>query len=90
MFNIFRQIYLNSFLYNNKISKILSKNLEYKPSTHLLSSIIKIQTKKFDVKDFSLESVWINKKLDRKQLNKLNNFFWLFSLDLKSSINKIR
>ena len=85
MFNIFRQIYLNSFLYNKKISKILSKNLEYKPSAHLLSSIIKIQTKKFDIKDFSLESVWINEKLDKKQLNKLNNFFWLFSLDLKSS-----
>ena len=70
MFNIFRQIYLNSFLYNRKISKILSKNLEYKPSAHLLSSIIKIQTKKFDIKDFSLESVWINEKLDKKQLNK--------------------
>ena len=85
MFNIFRQIYLNSFLYNKKISKILSKNLVYKPSAHFLSSIIKIQTKKFDINDFSLESVWTNKKLDKKQLNKLNNFFWLFSLDLKSS-----
>ena len=85
MFNIFKQIYLNSFLYNKKISKILSKNLVYKPSAHFLSSIIKIQTKKFDINDFSLESVWTNKKLDKKQLNKLNNFFWLFSLDLKSS-----
>ena len=85
MFNIFRQIYLNSFLYNKKISKISSKKLVYKPSAHFLSSIIKIQTKKFNINDFSLESVWTNKKLDKKQLNKLNNFFWLFSLDLKSS-----
>ena len=90
MFNIFKQIYLNSFLYNKKISKILSKNLVYKPSTHLLSSIIKIQTKRFNINDFSLESVWTNKKLDKKQINKLNNFFWLFSLDLKSSNTSVQ
>ncbi len=85
MFNILRQIYLNSFLYDKKISKISSKNLNYKPSTHLLSSIVNIQTKKFNINDFYLETVWTDKKLDKKQINKLNNFFWLFSLDLKSS-----
>ena len=85
MFNIFRQIYLKSFFYDKKISKILSKNLQYKPSANLLSSIINIQTKKFNVNDFFLESVWTNKKLNEKQINRLNNFFWLFSLDLKSS-----
>ena len=90
MFNIFRQIYLNSFLYNKKISKISSKNLKYKPSTHLLSSIINIRTKRFNINEFSLESVWTNKKLDKKQINKLNNFFWLFSLDLKSSNNSVQ
>ena len=75
MFNIFRQIYLNSFLYNKKISKILSKNLVYKPSTHLLSSIIKIQTKRFNINDFSLESVWTNKKLDKKQINNIVSLY---------------
>ena len=85
MFDIFRQIYLRSFLYDKKISKVSSKNLLYKPSTHLLSSVVNIQTKKFDVNNFFLETVWTNKKLSEKQINKLNNFFWLFSLDLKSS-----
>ena len=78
MFNIFRQIYLKSFFYDKKISKILSKNLQYKPSSHLLSSIVNIQTKKFDVNDFFLESVWTNERLNKKQTNRLNNFFWLF------------
>ena len=90
MFNILRKIYLNSFLYNKKISKISSKNLKYKPSTHLISSIVNIQIKKFDINDFSLESIWVNKKLDEKQTNKLNNFFWLFSLDLKSSSTDVQ
>ena len=85
MLDIFRKIYLNSFLYNKKISNFSSKNLKYKPSAHLLSSIVNIQTKKFDVNEFTLENVWVNKKLNEIQVNKLNNFFWLFSLDLKSS-----
>ena len=85
MFDIFKKIYLNSFLYEKKISKIFKNDFEYKPSTYLLTSIVKIQTKKFNIDDFSLESVWMNKNLDNKQISKLNNFFWLFSLDLKSS-----
>ena len=85
MLDIFRRIYLNSFLYDRKISKIFKKNLEYKPSPYLLNSIVKIQTKKFNIDDFSLESVWNTDKLDHKKIYRLNNFFWLFSLDLKSS-----
>ena len=41
-----RKIYLNSNFYDNKISKIHFKDLIYKPSPHLLSSLIKYQTKK--------------------------------------------
>ena len=84
MLDIFRRIYLKSFLYDKKISKIFKTNLEYSPSPHFLSSIVKIKTKKFNIDDFSLESVW-NNKVNQKQIYKLNNFFWLFSLDLKSS-----
>ena len=90
MLDIFREIYINSFIYNNKISKNFNKILEYKPSPHLLTSIIKIQTKKFNIEDFSLESVWNEDKLDQKKINKLNNFFWLFSLDLKSSNKSVQ
>ena len=67
MLDIFRKIYLNSFLYNKKISNISSKNLKYKPSAHLLSSIVNIQTKKFNINEFSLETVWINKKLNENK-----------------------
>ena len=68
MFNIFRQIYLNSFFYEKKISKIKNKNLEYKPSTYLLSSIIKLQTKKFNIEDFTMDSFWVNDKLNERYL----------------------
>ena len=90
MLNFFRKIYLRSIFYDKKISKISNKNLEYKPSSHLLTSIIQVQTKKFKIDDFSLENVWKNKKIDQKQINKLNNFFWLLSLDLKSSSESVQ
>ena len=85
MLDIFRKIYLNSFFYDKKISKFFKSNLEYKPSPYFLNSIVKIKTKKFNIDDFFLESVWNNNKLNQKKVYKLNNFFWLFSLDLKSS-----
>ena len=85
MFNVFRKIYLNSFLYDKKISKNFNSNLKYKPSTHLIFSILKSQSKKLNIDDFTLESVWNNTNLENKQIDRLNNFFWLFSLDLKSS-----
>ena len=90
MFDIFRQIYFNSIFYDKKISKFYNKSLEYKPSAYLLTSILKFQTKKLNIDDFSLDDVWINQELDKKHLNKLSNFFWLFSVDLKSSSTSVQ
>ncbi len=38
-----KTIYQNSNLYEKKISKTFKDRFEYKPSPHLLSSIIKVQ-----------------------------------------------
>jgi len=84
-FNKTRNIYLNSNIYNNKISKINNKNLEYKPSSNLIDCLIKYKKKKTKIEDFSLNSIWTNKNLKEKDYKKLHSFFWLFSLDLKSS-----
>jgi len=78
------KIYQNSSLYDKKISRIFNNNFEYKPSPHLFSSIVKYQKKKYRIEDFALESIWQN-DIKTKDYEKLNNFFWFFSLDLKSS-----
>ncbi len=86
-FNIkesFKSIYQNSNFYEKKISKTFGTSFEYKPSPHLLSSIIKYQNKKYKIEDFATESIWHN-TLNSRDYEKLNNFFWFFSLDLKSS-----
>ena len=84
MFEIIKQIYLNSIFYDKKISKKTTLELKYKPSPYLLSSVVKISTKKSNIDDFSYDSFWTNNKLSLKHLKKLNNFYWLLSLDLKS------
>ena len=50
--NRIRRIYLNSNFYDKKISKINDNNLIYKPSPHLLSSLIKYQKKSLKLKIF--------------------------------------
>ena len=85
IFNKIRELYLHSSMYDKKISKTYYQNLIYKPSPHLLLSLIKYQKKKFRIEDFALNKIWNNKEITKKNLRKLNNFYWLFSLDLKSS-----
>ena len=78
------KLYKNSKFYDQKISKIYKNSFQYKPSPHLLSSIIKYQKKKYKIEDFALESIW-KQTINNKDFEKLNNFFWFFSLDLRSS-----
>ncbi len=90
IFGQLRKIYLNSSIYDRKISKVNNNKLEYKPSPYLLSSLIKYQNKKFKIEDFSLNEIWKNKDLNQKDFKNLNNFYWFFSLDLKSSKETIQ
>jgi uncharacterized heparinase superfamily protein len=80
----FRNIYKKSNLYDKKISRIKNKSFEYKPSPHLLSSIVSYQNKKYKIDDFALDSIW-RSDINSQDYKKLNNFFWFFNLDLKSS-----
>ena len=85
IFDQIRKFYLRSNFYDKKISKINNNEFIYRPSPHLLSSLIKYPKKKFKIEDFSLDDIWNNKNLSTKDYNNLNNFYWFFSLDLKSS-----
>ena len=79
-----KEFYQSSNFYDKRISKTKNITFEYKPSPYLLSSIIKYQKKKYKIEDFALEEIW-QKNINYREFEKLNNFFWFFSLDLKSS-----
>ena len=84
--NQIRKFYLNSNIYNNKISKIDDGAIIYKPSQSIFNSLVKFNKKKSNIEDFSLNSIWKNStNLNNKIFDKLHGFFWLFTLDLKSS-----
>ena len=80
-----RKIYLNSTIYDKRISSKNLKALTYKPSLKILGSIAKYEKTKNKIEDFETEKIWEVNKLSYKDYRKLNNFFWLFSVDLKSS-----
>ena len=78
-------LYLSSSIYNKKISSFSDSSLKYKPSPNLLDCLIKYNKKKINIKNYSLSEIWNDQTLNEKDYNNLNSFFWLFSLDLKSS-----
>ncbi len=88
--NTLRKFYLNSSFYNKKISKIDVASLEYKPSQSLLECLVKYDKKKDKIEDFYINSIWTKKNIKKKDYIKLHNFFWLFTVDLKSSNKTIQ
>ena len=80
-----RSIYLNSDIYNKKISSFNGGSLRFNPSPSLLDCLIKYNKKKINIKNYSLDEIWIDQNMVEKDYDNLNSFFWLFSLDLKSS-----
>ena len=85
-----RQYYLNSKLYNKKISRVTSNNLEYKPSPSLLDCLIKYNKEKKNISNFLINDIWKNENISLKDYKNLHSFFWLFSLDLKSPKNDVQ
>ena len=86
--NQIRKIYLSSSIYDKKISKVSENVLVYQPSLNILRSLIKYERQKKKIEDFNVQSIWENNNLNYKDFKKLHSFYWLFSIDLKSS-NKI-
>ena len=56
--NRLRRFYLNTTYYNNKISKIGSKELVYKPNPSIINCIIKFKNKRNNINDFLLDTIW--------------------------------
>ena len=81
--NQVRNIYLESNIYNKKISTIEKHSLKYKPNLSILNCIIKYE-KKTKIEDYYVNAIW-EKKIGNKDLKNLHSFYWLFTIDLKSS-----
>ena len=81
--NQIRKIYLNSNIYNKKISINDNNILHYKPSLSILSCLIKYEKKKNKIEDFNVNSIW-DKKINDKDLKKLHSFYWFTSSGVRN------
>ena len=90
IYSKFREFYLNSKIYNKKISRVRKNNLEYKPSPSLLECIVKIKEEKNNISDLSLDKIWLSKNINNKDFTNIHSFFWLFTLDLNSPKEKVQ
>ena len=80
-----RKIYLKSNIYNTKISKVFDGGFEYIPHLKIFDCIVKVKDRRNRIEDYNVESIWVNKNISEKDFRKLHSFFWLFTIDLKSS-----
>ena len=80
-----RKIYLKSNIYNTKISKVFDGGFEYIPHLKIFDCIVKVKDRRNRIEDYNTESIWENKNISEKDFKKLHSFFWLFTIDLKSS-----
>ncbi len=80
-----RKIYLKTSFYNNKISKVEKKKLVYKPKSNIIHCLVKYEKSLTNIEDLNINSIWSNDKIENSEYKKLHSFFWLFTLDLKSS-----
>ena len=75
-----RKVYLNSNIYNRKISRVFDGGLNYVPNLSLLNCIIKSKERNFRIEDFSLEDVWNKIDLNEKDFrNTLESSRYLIS-----------
>ena len=56
-----RSLYLNSNIYDKKISEYNNTQLEYRPSPNLLDALVKYDKKKINIENYSLNEIWNNK-----------------------------
>ena len=68
--NQIRKIYLNSSIYNKKISRVDENILVYQPGLNILSSLIKYDKQKKKIEDFNVQSIWGNKSLNYNDFRK--------------------
>ena len=85
--NQIRKIYLNSSIYNRKISQVDENVLVYQPGLNILSLLIKYEKQKKKIEDFNVQSIWENKDL------KYNDFFaycFDFSINIKQLLDNVK
>ena len=74
-----RKIYLNSSIYNTKISKVFDGGFEYIPHLKIFDCIVKIKDRRNRIEDYNIESI----PMPMRHSRTLGGGFHCVTLDLK-------
>ena len=70
-----RKFYLNSSIYNTKISKVFDGGFEYIPHLKIFDCIVKVKDRRNRIEDYDTESIWENQNLLEKDFKNFIVFF---------------
>ena len=70
-----RKFYLNSGIYNKKISKVLDGGFEYVPHLKIFNCIVKVIDRRNRIEDYNIESIGKIKTFRKKILKNSIVFF---------------
>tara|TARA_B110000438_G_scaffold255998_1_gene263168 strand:+ start:1301 stop:2929 length:1629 start_codon:yes stop_codon:yes gene_type:complete len=77
--------YFKTNYYNQIISKKIPSRYIYRPSPHIINSLISLKKKKIKIENLSLNSIWNINSENFLEFENLHNFLWLNTLDIKTS-----
>ena len=81
----FRNIYLKTNFYNEKLISFIPDRISYNPSTYLSSSLINITGDFYKITNTKPELLWETNINDKQDFENLHGFLWLNKLDRKNS-----
>ena len=81
----FRNYYLASHFYNNKLITFIPERIFYSPSSHLSASLTTISYDFYKITTTSLEELWKTHIKDKQKFKNLHSFLWLTKVDRKNS-----
>ena len=85
-----RALYYKSSFYNKKISDNRPSKFYYKPSLHIINSLISFDKKKIKIENYSLNSLWKPNSKNKLEFQNLHNFLWLTFLDIRTNKNSVQ
>ena len=85
LINNLKYSYFKTNYYNKKISRKVPARYVYKPSPHIINSLISLKKKKIKIENLSLNSIWDVNSKNFSEFETLHNFLWINTLDIKTS-----
>tara|TARA_E500000178_G_C16993729_1_gene742114 strand:- start:127 stop:1764 length:1638 start_codon:yes stop_codon:yes gene_type:complete len=80
-----KEFYFSTRFYNNSLKEKYPNDFHFYPNSYLLSSFINHKNFSFKISDISIEDFWNQKNLDN-----LNNFYWLSLINRKHDSKTIQ